>query len=262
MSDVTMREMLEAGVHFGHQAHRWDPKMKKYIFTQRNGIHIIDLSKTVGLFKKARKVVSDAVSQGGQVLFVGTKRQAVDIIEEEAKRCGEYYMNHRWLGGTLTNFKTIKRSIERLNEMERITNDGTADLLSKKERLRISREMAKLELSLSGIKEMKGLPKVVFIVDPVREGIAVREANKLGIPVVAIADTNSDPDLLDYPIPGNDDAIRAIKLFASKIADAVLAAKNSRREAAAAAADEVEEPAIPVENVEAVQVEEYQIDLE
>lgn len=261
MADITMREMLEAGVHFGHQSHRWDPKMKKYIFTQRNGIHIIDLSQTVGLFKKARKVVFDAAAQGGQVLFVGTKRQAVEIIEEEAKRCGEYFMNHRWLGGTLTNFQTIKRSIERLNEMERITNDGTSDLLSKKERLRISRDMAKLELSLGGIKEMKQRPKVVFIVDPAREVIAVREANKLGIPVVAIADTNSNPDLIDYPIPGNDDAIRSIKLFASKMADAVIAGKNMRREASAAK-DDPEIAAALVESAESAKAEEYQIDLE
>ena len=229
MSVVSMREMLEAGVHFGHQTHRWNPKMKRYIFTDRNGIHIVDLSQTVKLFRRAYDMVRDTAAQGGRVLLVGTKRQSSDIIEEEAKRCGEFYIRHRWLGGTLTNFQTIKRSIERLREMERMVEDGTAELLTKKERLKISREMGKLERSLGGIKDMKGLPKVVFIVDPAREDIAVRESSRLHIPIVAVTDTNCDPDLIDYPIPGNDDALRAIKLFTAKIADAVLEGKAQRQ---------------------------------
>jgi len=229
MSAVSMREMLEAGVHFGHQTHRWNPKMKRFIFTDRNGIHIIDLSQTVRLFRRAYDTVRDVAAQGGRVLFVGTKRQSADILEEEARRCGEFYVRHRWLGGTLTNFQTIKRSIERLREMERMVEDGTAEMLTKKERLKISREMVKLERSLGGIKDMKGLPKVVFIVDPAREDIAVREASRLNIPIVAMTDTNCDPDLIDFPIPGNDDALRSIKLFTAKIADAVLEGKSQRQ---------------------------------
>lgn len=252
MSAVSMREMLEAGVHFGHQTHRWNPKMKRFIFTDRNGIHIIDLSQTVRLFRRAYDTVRDVAAQGGRVLFVGTKRQSADILEEEAKRCGEFYVRHRWLGGTLTNFQTIKRSIERLREMERMVEDGTAEMLTKKERLKISREMVKLERSLGGIKDMKGLPKVVFIVDPAREDIAVREASRLSIPIVAMTDTNCDPDLIDFPIPGNDDALRSIKLFTAKIADAVLEGKSQRQgavqeETLFAAADvELEEAATEV----------------
>ncbi len=226
MASVSMREMLEAGVHFGHQRHRWNPKMRKFIFTERNGVHIVDLSQTVRLFQDVYETVRATAGDGGRVLFVGTKRQAADIIEEEARRCGEFYVNHRWLGGTLTNFQTIKRSIERLREMERMQSDGTIELLTKKERLKISREQQKLERSLGGIKDMKNLPRVVFIVDPAREDIAVHEANRLGIPIVAITDTNCDPDLIDYPIPGNDDAIRSIKLFCSKVADAVIDGKG------------------------------------
>jgi len=230
MAAATMREMLEAGVHFGHQTHRWNPKMKRYIFTERNGIHIVDLSQTVKLFRRAYDVVRDTAARGGHVLFVGTKRQGADIIGEEANRCGEFFVNHRWLGGTLTNFQTIKRSIERYREMERILSDGTVDLLPKKEGLKIAREKAKAERALGGIKDMKNLPKVVFIVDPAREDIAVREAKRLGIPIVAITDTNCDPELIDYPIPGNDDAIRSIKLFSSKVADAVLEGKGEQQE--------------------------------
>jgi small subunit ribosomal protein S2 len=257
MAAVTMREMLEAGVHFGHQTHRWNPKMRKYIFTDRNGIHIIDLSQTVKLFRSAYEIVRDAAGQGGRVLFVGTKRQATDIVEEEANRCGEYYVNHRWLGGTLTNFQTIKRSIERLREMDRMLSDGTVELLTKKEGLKMSRERAKLERSLGGIKDMKGLPKAIFVLDPAREDIAVREANRLGIPTVAITDTNCDPDLISHPIPGNDDAIRAIKLFTSKIADAVIEGKAQRQDAfEQPEAEEVP----PVETDEAYEVEEVKVD--
>ena len=230
MATATMREMLEAGVHFGHQTHRWNPKMKRFIFTERNGIHIIDLSQTVKRFRDAYEVVRDTAARGGRVLFVGTKRQAADIIEEEAHRCGEFFVNHRWLGGTLTNFQTIKRSIERFREMERILSDGTVALLPKKEGLKIEREKGKYDRSLGGIKDMKNLPKVVFIVDPAREDIAVREANRLGIPIVAIADTNCDPDLIDYPIPGNDDAIRSIKLFTAKVAEAIMEGKGQQQD--------------------------------
>ncbi|MBI5441559.1 MAG: 30S ribosomal protein S2 [Deltaproteobacteria bacterium] len=230
MSTVSMREMLESGVHFGHQTHRWNPKMKRYIFTERNGVHIIDLSQTVKLFRQAYEHVRDVSSQGGRVLFVGTKRQAADIVEEEARRAGEFFVNHRWLGGTLTNFQTIKRSVERFRDVERMFSDGTIELLPKKEGLKLAREKEKLERSLGGIKEMKGLPKVVFIIDPAREDIAVREANRLGIPIVAIADTNCDPDRIDFPIPGNDDAIRAIKLFTAKMADAVLEGKSEQQQ--------------------------------
>ncbi|PLX46312.1 MAG: 30S ribosomal protein S2 [Deltaproteobacteria bacterium] len=226
MSNVTMRQMLEAGVNFGHQTHRWNPKMARYIFTDRNGIHIIDLSQTVKLFRSAVDKVRAASARGGRVLFVGTKSQACDIIKEEALRCGEFFVNHRWLGGTLTNFDTIKRSIERLVDIDRREEDGTLDLLTKKERLGQLRERDKLERNLGGIKEMKHHPSIIFVIDPVREMIAVREARRLGIPVIAIADTNCDPDLIDYPIPGNDDAIRAIKLFTSAVADAVLEGKG------------------------------------
>jgi small subunit ribosomal protein S2 len=257
MAAATMREMLEAGVHFGHQTHRWNPKMKRYIFTERNGIHIVDLSQTVKLFRTAYDVVRDAVSRGGRVLFVGTKRQAADIIQEEATRCGEYFVNHRWLGGTLTNFQTIKRSIERYREMERILSDGTVDLLPKKEGLKIQREKAKAERALGGIKDMKNLPKIVFIVDPAREDIAVREANRLGIPIVAIADTNCDPELIDYPIPGNDDAIRSIKLFTSKVADAVLEGKGRQQEFFAQ--EEGQEYEAPVEGGEPDAAETYEV---
>jgi small subunit ribosomal protein S2 len=230
MSSVGMRQMLEAGVHFGHQTHRWNPKMRKYIFTERNGIHIMDLSQTVKLFQSAYDRARQVASRGGRVLFVGTKGQAADIVREEALRCGEYFVNHRWLGGTLTNFGTIRRSIERLIDIERKEAEGTLDLLTKKEKLFLLREKTKLERNLGGIKEMRGLPAIIFVVDPVREAIAVQEANRLGIDVIAIADTNCDPDVIDFPIPGNDDAIRSIKLFTASIADAVIEGKGSRFE--------------------------------
>ncbi len=262
MAVATMREMLEAGVHFGHQTHRWNPKMKRFIFTERNGIHIVDLSQTVKLFRDAYEMVRDAASRGGRVLFVGTKRQAADIVQEEAARCGEFFISHRWLGGTLTNFQTIKRSIERLREMDRILSDGTVDLLPKKEGLKIERERAKLERSLGGIKDLKNLPKVVFIVDPAREDIAVHEANRLGIPIVAITDTNCDPDLIDWPIPGNDDAIRSIKLFTSKVADAVLEGKGKQQDLFQEEAGE-DAPVVESEDEgEAVATEEYVVDAE
>lgn len=217
-----MKELLEAGVHFGHQTKRWNPKMKEYIFGERNGIYIIDLQKTLRMFKEATRFVTECIAQGGTVLFVGTKRQAQESISEEARRCGMYFVNQRWLGGLLTNFVTIQKSIQRLRELEEMSTDGRYELFSKKEVARLERERKGLEKNLAGIKEMKTHPKIVFIIDSKKEEIAVKEANRLGIPVVAIVDTNCDPDDIDYVIPGNDDALRAIKLFVSKIADAVI----------------------------------------
>ena len=222
MSNVTMKQLLEAGVHFGHQTRRWNPKMKPYIFADKNGIYIIDLQKTVRLFKKAYQFIRDTVAEGKNVLFVGTKRQAQEAIQEEATRCGMPYVNHRWLGGMLTNFQTIRKGIERLKELESMAEDGRLEGYTKKEIMRLKKERAKLLKNLGGIKEMKELPGALFVVDSRREYIAVKEARKLGIPVVAIVDTNCDPDEVDYVIPGNDDAIRAIRLFASLIADACL----------------------------------------
>jgi small subunit ribosomal protein S2 len=222
MSAITMKELLEAGVHFGHQAKRWNPKMKKYIFGERNGIYIIDLQKTLKLFKEAHDFVRTAASQGKDVLFVGTKKQAQDAITEEAKRCGMYYISSRWLGGMLTNFQTIKKSIDRLKKIEKMKEDGTYEKLTKKEVAGLEKERTKMERILSGIKTMPDIPSVIFIIDPRKEAIAVHEANKLGITVVAVVDTNCDPDNIDYVIPGNDDAIRAIRLMASKVADAVI----------------------------------------
>lgn len=222
MSLVTMKQLLEAGVHFGHQTRRWNPKMKQYIFGARNGIYIIDLQKTVRLFKRAYQFVQDAAATGVGVLFVGTKKQAQDAVLEEADRCGQYYVNQRWLGGMLTNFSTIKQSIERLNQLGAILDKPEETNFTKKELVNISRQYDKLNKNLSGIRDMKKLPGVVFVVDPKKENIAVKEARKLGIPIVAIVDSNCDPDEIDYVIPGNDDAIRAIRLFASKIADACI----------------------------------------
>ncbi|OPZ59671.1 MAG: 30S ribosomal protein S2 [Deltaproteobacteria bacterium ADurb.Bin510] len=221
MPVVSMKQLLEAGVHFGHQTPRWDPKMKPYIFGARNGIHIIDLQKTEKLFDKACENVRNIVSGGGKVLFVGTKKQAQDAIEEEAQRCGAFYVNHRWLGGTLTNFETIRHSIDKLKWLEDIIDNGTIEDYPKKEQLQMKRHKMKLDKALHGIKDMEVLPDLIYIVDPSREHIAVSEARKLGIPIVAIVDTNCDPTLIDYVIPGNDDAIRAIRLFTNKIADAV-----------------------------------------
>lgn len=222
VTTVTIKELLEAGVHFGHQTKRWNPKMKKYLFGERNGIYIIDLQKTLKKLQEAYEFFKGVASQGLPVIFVGTKRQAVEAIEEEAKRCGQFYVNHRWLGGTLTNFQTIRRSVNRLKQLEEMKAKGTFELLSKKEAAKLDREMEKLNRALAGIKDMDRLPGALFVIDPKRERIAVREARRLGIPVVAVVDTNCDPDEVDYAIPGNDDAIRAIRLMTSKMADAIL----------------------------------------
>ncbi|MCD6215236.1 MAG: 30S ribosomal protein S2 [Candidatus Desulfofervidus sp.] len=222
MAYVTMKELLEAGVHFGHQTRRWNPKMKPYIFGARNGIYIIDLQKTVQLFKTAYDFVVTQVAQGKKVLFVGTKRQAKEAVEEEAKRCGMFYVTNRWLGGTLTNFQTIKKSIDKLKSLETMLQDETIKNLTKKEVLQIQRKIEKMNKNLGGIKDMEELPGVVYIVDPNKERIATHEARKLNIPVVAIVDTNCDPDEIDYVIPGNDDAIRAIRLLTERIADACI----------------------------------------
>ncbi len=245
MSNITMKEFLEAGVHFGHQTRRWNPKMKEYIYGERNGIYIIDLQKTLKLFKEAAKFVSDLAREAKTILFVGTKRQAQEAVAEEAARCGQFYVNHRWLGGLLTNNSTIQKSIQRLKELEEMSRDGRYELLPKKEVQKLERERKHLEQNLVGIKEMPGLPDALFVIDPDKEEIAVLEARKLGIPVVAIVDTNCDPDLVDCVIPGNDDALRAIRLFASRIADAVLeghqAAVDKQLEAEKIAAEKAAE---------------------
>ncbi len=237
---LTIRTLLEAGVHFGHQVARWNPKMRPFIFGARNGIHIIDLQQTLPLFLKAYNQVVKTVSSGNTVLFVGTKKQAQDVIREEATRCGMYYVNSRWLGGTLTNWRTVRASIDRLREIEQMAQDGTLEKLTKKEALSIERMRLKLEKNLGGIKTMAQIPGVIFVVDPRKERIAVAEAFKLEIPVVAVTDTNCDPDQVDFPIPGNDDAIRAIRLFAAKIADAALLGKKLGQERAAIVAREQE----------------------
>ena len=226
MAVVSMKKLLEAGVHFGHQTRRWNPKMSRFIFTERNGIYIVDLQKTANQIEEAYKVMRDIVADGGRVLFVGTKKQAQDSIQSEAKRSGQYYVSHRWLGGMLTNFKTIRKSVEKLQKYERMEEDGAFDLLPKKEVLEYQKEMDKLERNLGGIKDMEELPDVLFVVDPGEESIAVHEAKILGIPVIAIVDTNCDPDDVDVPIPGNDDAIRAVKLITSIMADAVIEANQ------------------------------------
>ena len=221
MPAISMKELLEAGVHFGHQTKRWNPKMKEYIFGERNGIYIIDLQKTLKMFKEASKFVQELAAEGKIVLFVGTKRQAQDAIAEEAKRCGGFYVNQRWLGGLLTNWVTVQKSVKRLKELDDMATDGRYELLPKKEVIKLERERKHLEANLSGIKDMTRLPDAIFVIDSNKEQIAVREARKLGIPVVAVVDTNCDPSEVDYVIPGNDDALRAIRLFASKIADSV-----------------------------------------
>lgn len=278
MSVISMKQLLEAGVHFGHQTRRWNPKMKRFIFTERNGIYIIDLQKTVKEVEKAYYFVRDIAMDNKTVLFVGTKKQAQESIEAEAKRCGMYYVSNRWLGGMLTNFKTIKSRVARLNKIEEMEQNGDMELLPKKEVIQLMHEKEKLLKNLGGIREMKDLPGALFIVDPRKEHIAIAEARNLGIPVVAIVDTNCDPDEVDYPIPGNDDAIRAVKLITSKMADAVLEGKQGEQmeeeeeeaaevlteaEEEVAAAEEIAEeiaqeilPEAEVAEVEAVVVEE------
>ena len=225
MANIQMKELLEAGVHFGHQTRRWNPKMKPFIFGKRNGIHIVDLQKTLHHFEDAADFIRDLAANGRNVLFVGTKRQAQDAIREEAERCGMFFMNHRWLGGTMTNFRTIRKSIQRFKEIEE-TLSSEESHLTKKERIHLERQRRKMDRAFAGIKDMEDLPDALFVVDTVHEHIAIKEANRLGIPVVAVVDTNSDPEEVDFPIPGNDDAIRAIRLFTSRIADNVLEGLN------------------------------------
>ncbi len=238
MANITMKELLEAGVHFGHQTKRWNPKMKEFIFGERNGIYIIDLQKTLKMFKEASKYVTDMAAEGKLVLFVGTKRQAQDAIAEEATRCGMFYINQRWLGGLLTNWITVQKSVKRLKELDEMATDGRYELLPKKEVVKLERERKHLQANLAGIKNLNRLPDVLFVIDSNKEQIAVKEARKLGIPVVAVVDTNCDPSEVDYVIPGNDDALRAIRLFASKVADSVVegaTAMNDKQEADIAA---------------------------
>ncbi|MCU9593065.1 30S ribosomal protein S2 [Caldibacillus thermolactis] len=244
MSVLSMKQLLEAGVHFGHQTRRWNPKMKKYIFQERNGIYIIDLQKTVKKVEEAYNFLKELAADGGNVLFVGTKKQAQESVKEEAERVGMFYVNHRWLGGTLTNFQTIRKRVQRLKDLERMAEDGTFDVLPKKEVVGLKKEQEKLERFLGGIKEMKDLPDAIFIIDPRKERIAVQEARKLNIPIVAMVDTNCDPDEIDYVIPSNDDAIRAVKLITSKMADAILEAKQGEEETA------VEEKEVVAETAE------------
>src|SRR5258705_2245378 len=238
LASITMKELLEAGVHFGHQTKRWNPKMKQYIFGERNGIYIIDLQKTLRLFKEATQFVTDLAAQGKTILFVGTKRQAQDAIAEEALRCNMFFVNQRWLGGLLTNFATIQKSIKRLKELDSMATDGRYELLPKKEVTRLERERKALEKNLAGIKNMPGLPDAIFVIDSNNEEIGVAEARGLGIPVIAIVDTNCDPDFVDYVIPGNDDALRAIRLFATKIADSVIEGQQMAKEPRPAKSDE------------------------
>lgn len=226
MSVISMKQLLEAGVHFGHQTRRWNPKMAQYIYTERNGIYIIDLQKSVGMVDDAYKAVADIAADGGNILFVGTKKQAQDAIKTESERCGMFYVNERWLGGMLTNFKTIQSRIQRLKEIETMEEDGTFEVLPKKEVIELKKELTKLQKNLGGIKEMKRVPDAIFIVDPKKERICVQEAHTLGIPLIGICDTNCDPEELDYVIPGNDDAIRAVKLIVSKMADACIEARQ------------------------------------
>jgi small subunit ribosomal protein S2 len=230
MAVVSMKQLLEAGVHFGHQTRRWNPKMAEYIYAERNGIYIIDLQKTVRKMDEAYKAVASIIADGGEMLFVGTKKQAQDSIKEEAIRCGMFYVNERWLGGMLTNFKTMQGRVTRLRDLERMQSDGTMAMLPKKEVAKLEHEMEKLQKNLGGVKNMKRLPNVIFIVDARKEHIAIQEARNLGIPIVGIVDTNCDPDEVDFVIPGNDDAIRAVKLIAGKLADAVLEARQGEQD--------------------------------
>jgi small subunit ribosomal protein S2 len=247
-----MKELLEAGVHFGHQTRRWNPKMKEFIFGERNGIHIIDLQKTQRYFREATTFVADMASQGKTFLFVGTKRQAQDAVAEEAQRCGQFYVNQRWLGGLLTNFQTIRKSIDRLHELDRMREDGSYERLPKKEVIRLEHKREALEKNFAGIKTMNRLPDVLVVIDTEKEQTAVREAQRLDIPVVAIVDTNCDPDGIDYLIPGNDDALRAVRLFAAKIADAIIAGQQMTKEAPGAApAEAAAQPKVQAATVEA-----------
>lgn len=233
MAVVSMKQLLEAGVHFGHQTRRWNPKMSRFIFTERNGIYIIDLQKTVKMMEQAYQFVRDLARDGGNVLFVGTKKQAQEAVKDEAIRSDMFFVNHRWLGGTLTNFGTIQKRIQRLHELERMEEDGTFEVLPKKEVVLLKKEQARLEKFLGGIKHMKKLPDAIFIIDPRKERIAVAEARKLNIPIISIVDTNCDPDEVDYVIPGNDDAIRAVRLFTAKIADAIIEGKQGEQQSTA-----------------------------
>lgn len=251
MSIISMKQLLEAGVHFGHQTRRWNPKMAKYIFTERNGIYIIDLQKTVRKAEEAYLFIRDIAAEGGTVLFVGTKKQARESIEQEAKRCGMYYVNNRWLGGMLTNFKTIRQSVARLKRINTMEQNGDFEMLTKKEVSKLVLEREKLEKNLGGIKDMKALPQAIFVVDPRKEHIAICEARNLGIPIVGICDTNCDPDELDYVIPGNDDAIRAVKLIAGKMADAIIEGRQGEQEEATADEQAVEEAVAEAAPVEA-----------
>ncbi len=250
MSVISMKQLLEAGVHFGHQTRRWNPKMAPYIYTERNGIYIIDLQKSVGKVDEAYNAIKDIVADGGNVLFVGTKKQAQDSVKTEAERCGMYYVNERWLGGMLTNFKTIQSRIARLKEIEQMQEDRTFDVLPKKEVIQLKKELDKLQKNLGGIKDMKKIPDAIFVVDPKKERICIQEAHSLGIKLIGIADTNCDPEELDYVIPGNDDAIRAVKLIVSKMADAVIEA-NQGETLVDVAADEAEAEEVAEETVEA-----------
>ena len=257
MTVISMKQLLEAGVHFGHQTRRWNPKMAEYIFAERNGIYIIDLQKTVRKVDEAYKAVASIVADGGEVLFVGTKKQAQESIKEESQRCSMYFVNERWLGGMLTNFKTIQSRIQRLKELEKMEAEGTFEILPKKEVAQLVHEMEKLQRNLGGIKDMKRVPAALFIVDPRKERIAIQEARNLGIPIVAIVDTNCDPDEVDYVIPGNDDAIRAVKLIAGKIADAVLEGKQGTQleDTSAPAEEAAPEEAADIEEVEVAEEE-------
>ena len=260
MASISMKELLEAGVHFGHQTKRWNPKMKEYIFGERNGIYIIDLQKTLKLFKDAMRYVAEAAAQGKTVLFVGTKRQAQEAIAEEATRCAQFYVNQRWLGGLLTNMSTVQRSIKRLKDLDTMASDGAYEGRAKKEVGRLERERKHLQQNLAGIREMGGLPDLLFVVDSNKEAIAVKEARKLGIPVVAVVDTNCDPDEVDYVIPGNDDALRAIRLFTTKVADAVIEGRALATEQDFAAEKVVTEEAPAEEIPEYTQFDPQQLD--
>lgn len=245
MAYVTMKEMLETGVHFGHQTRRWNPKMRPFIFGARNGIHIMDLQQTVKMFATAHDFIVDTVAKGGKVLFIGTKRQAQEAVSQEAERAGMFYVTHRWMGGTLTNFQTIKKSIDRLKHLEQMFEDGSISRYTKKEAVGMNREIKKLNLALGGIKDMNDAPKAAFVIDPKREHIAIQECRKLGIPVVAVVDSNCDPDMVDYIIPGNDDAIRAIKLFATHMADACIEGAAMQKDYTAKAAAEAKAEQAP-----------------